>query len=170
MEKNETPDAASLSPEDGMKRVRTYLGFSLLIVVGLVGALIYWWHQATLRANKAQQYDQVVEEWDRYKRTSENQKKNLRSRFSETLAGSLENSLADAQAATAAKNYGLALHELEKLKPWLQLGENAHQDMAPVLAAWEEAHQALEELSPDAPRQMEALLQAVRDLALAHKL
>jgi uncharacterized membrane-anchored protein YhcB (DUF1043 family) len=142
----------------------------VVIVIALVAGLCYSSYRAYTNATKARDYDRVEGERDLYQEKLAKQQKTLREQFSETLGDSLGSSFADAQAAATARNYGLALRELDKIQPWLQLGESTDADLSRVQAAFEEAHKALDKLSSDAPQKVEALIEAAQELAPEKKL
>jgi len=170
MEQEETiaeeTSPASSPPKDASRKLKNYLFLSLAVVVVLVLALSGLGWVAINNATRARDYDAVASELKRVQDDFTTQRKTLRHQFGENLG----NSFADAQAAASAKNYGLALRELDKIKPWLQLGKSAETNLSRVESAFAEAQGALENLSPDAPQKVEALIQAARELSPEKKL
>jgi len=141
----------------------------LLGVVFLLGVVVYLYHWAFTNARKAQDYDQVRIARDRFQNVLQHYQEALQSQFLAALEESLTGSLAEAQTAASAKDYGRAQHELDQIKPWLQLGNQTSIDLEPVHRAFEEAYQALDSLSAEAPQKVAALIQTLQALVPARK-
>lgn len=163
------PYREASSAERESQRLKTYLGASLLVVVFLLMLLVYLYHWAFTNARKAQDYDQVKAARDRFQNVLQHYREALQSQFLAALEESLAGSLAEAQTAASAKDYGRARHQLDQLKPWLQLGKQTPIDMEPVQQAFDEADQALDSLSAEAPQKVAALIQALQELVAAQK-
>lgn len=163
------PYRETSSAERESQRLKTYLGASLLVVVFLLMGLVYLYHGAFTNARKAQDYDQVKAARDRFQNVLQHYREALQSQFLAALEESLTSSLAEAQTAASARDYGRARRQLDQLKPWLQLGKQTPIDMEPMQRAFDEAYQALDSLSAEAPQKVAALIQAIQEVVAAPK-
>lgn len=159
----------SSAAEKESQRLKTCLALSLGVVVFLLMAIVYLSHWAFANALKAQDFDQMKAARDHFQRDLQRRQEVLQIHFSTALTDSLASSFAEAQSAVAAKNYGLALRELEQVQPWLQLGRQVQIDLDAVEQSFEEAYQALNSLSAEAPQKVAVLIQAVQELAREKK-